>query len=223
MDWAEFTLAFLLFFLSHSIPVRPSVRSKLLAQLGASGFSISYSLLSLAVLYWLILATSRAPHVELWEWQLWQNQVPIITMLVAFWIVAMSIGRPNPFSFGGAKNETFDPAKSGLVKWVRHPLLISILIWSLAHIIPNGDLAHILLFGTFACFSLLGMWMIDRRKRVEMGLSQWSNLQQKARSQGELFPDMSPIEIAVRTVGGLTAYLALLFSHSFLFGVSPVI
>ncbi len=222
MNWLETALAFLVFFLSHSIPVQPLLKSKLVTRLGASGFSIAYSLLSLGTLYWLLLATSRAPFVELWQWQLWQNHVPIVAMLIALWIAAMSVGRPNPFSFGGARNETFAPAKCGLVKWIRHPLLIAMLIWSLAHIVPNGDLAHMLLFGSFSCFSLFGVWAVDRRKKTAMGLSEWSRLKQESRRQSELLPGMPFIEVATRTFFGLAAYAVLLFSHSFLFGVSPI-
>ena len=36
-------------------------------------------------------------------------------------------------------------------------------------LVPNGDLAHVILFGTFAGFALLGQRLIDRRKRREMG------------------------------------------------------
>lgn len=70
MMWAEFVLAFGVFFASHSIPVRPPVRPWLVSRLGAGGFHLVYSLLSLAVLGWLITAAGRAPYVELWTWAL---------------------------------------------------------------------------------------------------------------------------------------------------------
>jgi uncharacterized membrane protein len=66
MGWAEFVAAYAAFFLSHSIPVRAPLRPWLQAQLGAAGFTLAYSALSVAVLVWLIGAAGRAPHVPLW-------------------------------------------------------------------------------------------------------------------------------------------------------------
>lgn len=65
MDWTEFTLALVLFFLSHAVPLRPPVRPRAEAQLGRRGFPLVYSLLSLAILVWLIVAVGRAPYVRL--------------------------------------------------------------------------------------------------------------------------------------------------------------
>ena len=59
MGWFEFALAFVVFFLSHSLPVRPPLRPRLQARLGASGFTLAYSALSLAVLSWLIGRVAR--------------------------------------------------------------------------------------------------------------------------------------------------------------------
>nr|WP_299880523.1 NnrU family protein [uncultured Sulfitobacter sp.] len=41
----------------------------------------------------------------------------------------MSLGRPNPFSFGGSRNAQFDPAHPGLVRFMRHPLLVALALW----------------------------------------------------------------------------------------------
>ncbi|MEI4263705.1 NnrU family protein [Roseovarius sp. D0-M9] len=82
---------------------------------------------------------------------------------------------PIRFSFGGAQNERFDAARPGIVRWSRHPLLLAMALWAAAHIVPNGDLAHVILFGTFAIFALLGGQLIDRRKRHEMG-PEWQRL-----------------------------------------------
>ena len=120
MGWLEFATAYVVFFLSHSIPVRPPVRPWLQARLGPSGFTLAYSALSLAVLAWLIGATGRAPQVALWGWAQWQTYVPLTVMGPVCLILALSIARPNPFSFGGAQNHLFDPARPGIVRWSRH-------------------------------------------------------------------------------------------------------
>ena len=220
MGWFEFAFAYVVFFLSHSLPVRPPLRPWLQARLGASGFTLAYSALSLAVLAWLIAAAGRAPHVTLWDWAPWQVHVPLIVMGPVCVILALSIGRPNPFSFGGAHNDLFDPARPGIVRWSRHPLLAALALWAAAHILPNGDLAHVILFGTFAAFAVLGGRLIDRRKRHEMG-ADWQRL--------HLVVDGTPLlswrwpgDILARLVAAVFLYTTLLWVHPVLFGVSPL-
>jgi uncharacterized membrane protein len=169
MDWLEFTAAFAAFFLTHSIPLRPAVRPHLQRALGRRGFTLAYSALSLAVLGWLIAAAGRAPFVPLWTWAPWQHLVPLAVMLPVCLILSLAIARPNPFSFGGTRNETFDPARPGIVRLHRHPLLLALTLWAGAHVVPNGDLPHVILFGTFFGFALLGQCLVDHRKRREMG------------------------------------------------------
>jgi uncharacterized membrane protein len=200
--------------------VRPPLKPWLQARLGASGFTLAYSALSLAVLAWLIAAAGRAPHVTLWDWAPWQVHVPLIVMGPVCVILALSIGRPNPFSFGGAHNDLFDPARPGIVRWSRHPLLAALALWAAAHILPNGDLAHVILFGTFAAFAVLGGRLIDRRKRREMG-ADWQRL--------HLVVEGTPLlswrwsgDIPARLVAAAFLYATLLWVHPVLFGVSPL-
>lgn len=220
MGWLEFAAAFALFFLSHSLPTRPAVKSRLTAVLGARGFATGYSILSLAVLYWLLTAAGRAPVVTLWDWAPWQNHVPLVAMGIVCVILALSVGRPNPFSFGGAQNDRFSADRPGLVGWVRHPILAALAIWAAAHIVPNGDLAHVILFATFAGFALLGMKLIDRRKRREMG-ADWARLRDDLK-KGPLFhAPASVLDLSIRVILGILTYAALLHLHPLVFGVSP--
>lgn len=214
-DWSEFTLAFVVFFVSHSLPVRPQVKARIVAIIGARGFSFAYSLLSIAVLTWLIVATGRAPFVELWARAPWQTYVPLILMAAASVVLGLSLGRPNPLSFGGMNNATFDPAQPGIVGWMRHPLLVAIGLWAGAHMLPNGDLAHVVLFGVFLAFAGLGTRIIDRRKRRQLG-ADWDRLsntrrQVKISAMGGL-----------RVVVGLGIYCLLLWLHTPVIGINPL-
>lgn len=215
MDWLEFTAAFAAFFLTHSIPLRPAVRPHLQRALGRRGFTLVYSALSIAMLGWLIAAAGRAPFVPLWTWAPWQPLVPLVVMLLVCLILSLAIARPNPFSFGGTRNETFDPARPGIVRLFRHPLLLALALWAGAHLVPNGDLAHVILFGTFAGFALLGQRLIDRRKRREIG-KDWDALAAKVKGAAHL-----PLPLP-RLAAGLALYLLLIAAHPLLFGVSPL-
>jgi uncharacterized membrane protein len=219
MGWGEYTLAFAAFFLTHSIPIRPPVRPWLRARLGAAGFGLAYSVLSLAVLAWLIAAAGRAPYVPLWGWAPWQNHVPLAVMLPVCLIIALAVARPNPFSFGGARNERFDPARPGIVGLTRHPLLLALAFWAASHAVPNGGLAHVILFVVFAVFALMGGWLVDRRKRREMG-ERWASLDAARRAAGPR--PASWTGAGLRLALGVVLYAALIWLHPWLFGVSPL-
>ncbi len=220
MGWLEFVAAYAVFFASHSLPVRPSVRPWLEARLGSSGFTLAYSALSLVVLAWLIGAAGRAPHLAVWDWAPWQVHVPLTVMGPVCLILALSIGRPNPFSFGGARNDQFDPARPGIIRLSRHPLLLALALWAAAHVVPNGDLAHVILFGTFAAFALLGGRLIDRRKRREM-VPEWQRRRDCVADAPLLSASQSGGTL-LRVAAGIALYGALLWAHPFLFGVSPL-
>lgn len=92
MEWSGIVLAFLAFFLSHSLPVRPPFRPVLVRVLGKTGFGLAYSALSVAVLAWLIVTAERAPFVPVWNWMPWQNHLVLAVMLPACLTVALSMG-----------------------------------------------------------------------------------------------------------------------------------
>lgn len=220
MAWAELAAAFVVFLVSHSLPLRPAMRQRLVDLLGPRGFSAAYSLLSLAVLGWLVGAAGRAPHVVLWDWAPWQNHVVLAAMLAVCLLLALVIGRPNPLSFGGARNERFDPRHPGLIRWMRHPILIALATWALAHLIANGDLAHVLLFGSFALFALAGQRMVDRRKRRDLG-ADWDRMVQ-AVQRAPMMVQVPDGPTALRLAAGLAVYAGLIWAHPLVFGVTPL-
>ncbi|WP_203228006.1 NnrU family protein [Roseovarius dicentrarchi] len=219
MGWANFAAAFAAFFLSHSIPLRPPVKARLVEVLGRGGFTLAYSVLSLGVLTWLIVAAGNAPYVGLWPRAAWQNWVPLIAMGAACALLCLGVARPNPLSFGGARNDRFDPERPGIVAWVRHPLLVAAALWAGAHLVPNGDLAHVILFGVFAFFALMGMRLVDRRKRRELGAAKWQAL------TTQIAPVPRPVSwtgAALRLGIAVLLYAALLGLHPVVLGVSPL-
>lgn len=220
MGWNEFAFAFAAFFLTHSIPIRPPLRPWAVARLGHAGFGIAYSALSLAVLAWLIAAAGRAPYVPLWDWAPWQNHVVLAVMLPVCLILSLAIARPNPFSFGGAQNDRFDPASPGIVRLTRHPLLLALGIWSAAHILPNGDLVHVILFGTFAGFAMLGGRLVDRRRQREMG-QRWHDLR-AALSECPASLSLTA-DTVLRLAAGLMLYAGLIWLHALVIGVDPLV
>ena len=226
--WTEFIAAFLVFLFSHALPARPAVRAKLVGALGEGGFLAAYSIESLLVLTWLIVAAGRAPFVELWSFERWQMWAPNLALPLACQFAAFGIGTANPLSFGGDPRKRFDPDHPGIAGIVRHPLLGAIGLWAAAHAVPNGDLAHVVLFGFFALIALVGMAIIDRRKRRQLGAETWARLAVRtsfwpfaALITGRFRPELrkiSPLRFGI----GAAAWLTLLLLHPYVIGVSPL-
>ena len=219
--WAEFIAALVVFLLSHMIPVRPPVRPLLIRSLGLRGYFLGYSLLSILVLVWLIVAAGRAPYVgvipplDIFRWG------PIVVMPVVSVLAVAGIVGANPLSFGGLGRSAFDPERPGILAVSRHPLLLALMVWSLVHLLANGDLAHVLLFGLFAGFAALGMALIDRRKQREFGPQAW---QEMARNTARLsFAGVRHVRLAAwQWIVSAGVFLALLWAHVPVIGVSPL-
>lgn len=212
--WGEYATAWAAFLLTHAIPIRPPVKPWLVARLGRTGFGLAYSTLSVGVLVWLIGAAARAPFVEVWSRAEWQSHLTLFAMVLACLILTLAVGRPNPFSFGGWHNDRLVPARPGIVGLVRHPFLAALMLWSLGHLGPNGDLAHVLMFGGFAVFAMLGRTMIDRRRQREMGSTAWHSILPARTLRGSGNP--------LRLLAACLILLLLIFLHPLAIGVPAV-
>lgn len=215
--WGSFVLAYAAFLLTHIVPVRPPVRRWLVARLGPAGFGLAYSALSLAVLAWLFLAARAAPFVPLWHPPAWAAHVTLLAMLLACQAVAFAAFRPNPLSFAGWNNAGFDPRAPGIVGWLRHPVLAALGLWAAGHLVANGGLAHVLMFGGFAGFALLGMALIDRRRRRELGPQVWARMVAEARAHR--WRQGAGTGAFVRALAGLALLGGLIALHPWIAGV----
>lgn len=227
--WAEMAAALGAFFASHMAPARPQVRRYLIERLGKKTYIELYSLLSLAILSWLVAAAGRAPQVRLWDFEPWQLWVPNIAMPFACLLIAFGIAVKSPFSIAGRNGSAFDPQQPGIAGITRHPLLWAITLWAGAHIVPNGDLAHTALFGLFAAFGIAGMFMLDARNRREWSQQLWAHRAARtsivpfaAVLSGRFRLGGLSKEHIVRTLAAFALYAALLMSHQAVIGVSPL-
>jgi uncharacterized membrane protein len=93
---------------------------------------------------------------------------------------------------------------SNIKRFTPHPMLWGIVIWAVVHLTTNGDLASIILFGSFGIFALLDIWIINMRST-------------------EKFEAVFPISKDIITiVFGVSIYFLLLFVHPYLFGVAII-
>jgi uncharacterized membrane protein len=134
----------------HLLPTVPGLRRSIAARLGENGYKGLFSLLSIAGFVLLVYGFAKAPVVQVWSPPFWTRWVAIVLMLPAFiFLVAAYV--------------------PGQIKAkLKHPFLVAIKTWALAHLIANGDLASILLFGSFLAYAVYDR--IAVKQREERGL-----------------------------------------------------
>jgi uncharacterized membrane protein len=168
-DWLNFALSLAAFLSSHIIPRIGGLRDRLIAKLGRQIYFSLYGALSLVLFAWVIVAVGAAPRVEIWPQYPWMRWIPNLAMPLVFVLVFCGLGLRCPNTLGSKQGAEFDPSDPGIAAVSRHPLLLALLIWAGAHLVVNGELAHVILFGTFASFPLIAMWGFDRKSARLMG------------------------------------------------------
>jgi uncharacterized membrane protein len=96
-----------------------------------------------------------------------------------------------------------------LSRLARHPMLLATKLWATAHLLANGTLADVLLFGGFLAWAVADRISVKRRTP----------------EQAHAVPGAPPrpMNDAIAIVGGLAVYaVTVLWAHRWLFGVSPL-
>lgn len=222
---AQFLLAFAVFLLLHSVPAIPAVRQQLVDLVGRRTYLVLYSLVSLLVLAWVFHAALTAEYVSLWESAAWQSWVTLIAAPAGIFFVLAGLISVNPLSVSTRAGDT----AGAIVAITRHPVLWGFFLWSAGHMVPNGDLRSLILFGGFALFAAAGVFMLDRRARKRLG-AEWSA---KAASTsilpfGVILSGRAsiavdrPMAVAAILTAALTWWL-LTGGHALLFGADPLL
>ena len=188
----------------HIVPMVPTWRKALIGRLGEGPYKAAYSLLALAGLIGAIVAYRFTPHVPLWSSPEGLRAVTAILMLAAVLLFAGARGVP------------------WFKRIVRHPMLWGTGLLGIAHLLVNGELAGMILFGGLALFGFAWQPLTDRRdaevdpaawQETRRTTSIWPFARWHARSDPVMF---RPLII------GVIAYVALVLLHPWLFG-APVI
>jgi len=224
---ASLIAAALFFDAIHIVIAGTELRWKIVARIGEEVFQAIFSVLSLAGIVWLCQAYGRAGYVETWGQVQMFRPLALLVMFFAFFFVVFAFAVPNPTAVrGGAMLREKEPARS-IQRITRHPFLWGVALWSLIHLILNGDLASLIFFGCFLLLALAGPASIDRkRKRIhgddwERFAAVTSSLPFLAIAQGR--NAWRPGELGWwRIVLVVALYGFFLHMHRFLFGVSPL-
>ncbi|MBY8976217.1 NnrU family protein [Rhodobacteraceae bacterium NNCM2] len=175
-----------LFWAAHGLKISfPAKRAELAEKYGQNPIKLGATVLILLSVVMIVLGYQGADFINVWFPPAWMIHLNNLLMLIA--VVVFIAG-------------TF---KSWIRDKIRHPQLTGVKIWAAAHLLVNGDLASIILFGTLLAWAVTAVIAINKR-------------------------DGKPARGATRTtkgtifniVGGLLVFGIITFVHGYL-GVSP--
>lgn len=149
MDMGLLVLGLVVFLGVHSVRmVAPGFRETMIARMGEGPWKGIYSLASLVGLVVLVWGYGAARPLApvLYVTPFWLVHLVITLMALAFISLMVSV-------LPGGK----------LRRRLKHPMLLAVKIWALAHLLVNGDLASVLLFGAFLLWAAWNRVAVGRR------------------------------------------------------------
>ena len=219
---AQLIIAIAVFLAAHVVPAATGLRGYLIARLGRPVYIALYSAVSLATLAWVIWAARTAPYVELWAPGRTTALVPIVLLLPACVLLVAGTARPNPLSVSfraglpAARN-------SGIAGVLRHPILWAFFLWAASHLVANGDVVSVILFGGLALFSLAGMKRLEVRARARLPEADYAvAVAATSGSPGQRLRRAACPATLWQLGAGAVLYLGLLHLHGPVIGVAPL-
>lgn len=140
MGWGLLILGVGLWWAAHMFKrIAPGAR----AAMGNSGKGAVAAALALSILL-MIFGFRATPYADVWTPPAFTIHINNLLVLIAIWMMS--------------------PAgqKGRILNTVRHPMLIGFGLWALAHLLVNGDLASIVLFGGLLAWSVAEIAVINR-------------------------------------------------------------
>ncbi|MGH6992763.1 MAG: NnrU family protein [Caulobacteraceae bacterium] len=217
------------FVLLHLLVSGTRVRDALTGAIGPGPYMGLFSLASIVLLVWLIIAFIGAKNAGPVYWGATPvtRWIQIFVQLVAFLLVVPGITTRNPTSVRMEGALEKPDAARGMVRITRHPFLWGVAIWAAGHLMVRGDPPSFLLFGSLLFLSVIGAFSIDA-KRARTAPGTWpafaaatSSVPFAAILQGRQKLVLG--EIGAWRIGlALVLWALFLAFHTVLFGVSPM-
>jgi uncharacterized membrane protein len=167
-------------------------RSARIAALGERKWKLAYTVLSLAGFVLIVYGYAQARQATplLYDPPLWARHAAAALTLIAFVLIAAAYVRG-----------THIKARVG------HPMVLGVKVWALAHLLANGTLADVVLFGSFLAWAVLDYIASRRRDRAA----------------GVTYPAGPWSRDAIALVAGIVAWWVFAFMlHGPLIGVRPL-
>ena len=130
------------------------------------------------------------PGFMIWSPPLWTWYITAALTLVAFILLAAA-----------------QVPKNGIKAKVKDPMVLGVKTWALAHLISNGSLAGIILFGSFLVWAIFDFKSCRRRRSNSLDTPTETSL---------------IMTLATYTIGIVAWFIFAIYIHQTLFGISPL-
>lgn len=192
-----------LFLGAHSARiVAEDARRRFIAERGENAWKGLYSIVSLVGLVLIVIGYRAAPYIEVWSPPVWLRHVNLLLTAIAFVLVTAAYVPGNRIRTA-----------------VGHPMVLGVKAWAFGHLLANGTLASLLLFGAFLAWAVADFVAARRRDRAA-GASGGAVVGERA-SGGA---GGGGLGATLATVGiGIALWIAFAgWLHLALIGVSPI-
>ncbi|WP_018697857.1 NnrU family protein [Amorphus coralli] len=144
-----FILGLVIFFGTHLLPADTGLRAAIRTKLGESGYRVIYSVIAFVGLVMIIWGYGEwravGPPV-LYVPPLWTRHLVMLLMLPVFVLLVAA------YAPGRIKSA------------VKHPMVLAVKIWAFAHLLANGELPSVLLFGSFLAWGVIARISLKKRQ-----------------------------------------------------------
>jgi uncharacterized membrane protein len=133
----------------HTLTTLRGPRAKVIARLGEGGYKILYTLVSfagLALIAWGFSVYRATGWINVWYPPVALRHLVLALMLPAVILVVASYIRGRIYTT------------------VKHPMLAGVKLWALLHLLANGDLGSIILFGSILAWAVYDRISLKRRE-----------------------------------------------------------
>jgi uncharacterized membrane protein len=189
MGLAVMILSLVLFVGVHTLSTQRDLRARLIGSWGEGSYKLGYALVAVAGLA--LIVWGFAHYRAAGMWPVWTPPTALKHLTVALMLPAVIL-------------VVAAYIRGRIYTAVKHPMLAGVKLWAAAHLIANGDLGAIILFGSF-----LGWAVFDR-----------ISLKRRADAGGPPIPVGGVGNDLIAVAVGVVAYLALAFAfHPVVIGV----
>ena len=167
-------------------------RADMIARLGAARWKALYAAVSLAGLVLLVwgFSLTRQQPVQLWAPPFYMRHVAWLLTLVAFILLAAAYVPGN-----------------AIKARLHHPMVLGVIFWAVAHLLASGNMANVVLFGSFLIWAASSFYTARARDRAA----------------GTTYPAGTVSGTLITVVAGVIVWAAIAFwAHGLFIGIRPL-
>mgnify|MGYP003657499134 CR=1 FL=1 len=133
----------------HLIPsLAAGYRQRVIDKFGASPYRAVFTIAILTSIVIIVVGWRSSPEQYLYVLPPWSRPAGFTLMMISFLLL------------GAANYQTI------IKRFVRHPMLLGVVVWSVSHLLTNGTIRALVLFGGLGLWALIEMALITHRDGV---------------------------------------------------------